>query len=380
VSNPDTVIVVVAAGSSTRFGEDKLAAPLGGSTVLEHALASMRAPLPDAPVCLVVRADHVEAARKRWQAEGVSVVAGGAQRQDSVRRGVEALAPADDAVVLIHDGARPFVPADDVLRVAHAARRHGAALLVAPIVDTIKRLRADETVDATVPRERLARALTPQGFRTRVLRDAWARADDEFWTDEAALIERQGGEVKAVAGDASNIKVTHPADLALASGIVGRRVRVGHGVDVHPFAPGRALWLCGVEIPAQAGLAGHSDADAALHAVTDAILGACGAGDIGEHFPPSDERWRDAPSERFVHRAVALAVERGLRIVNCDVTLMLERPRIGPHREAMRARLAGLLGLALEHVNIKATTCEGLGFVGRGEGVMAQAVVLLEHV
>jgi 2-C-methyl-D-erythritol 4-phosphate cytidylyltransferase / 2-C-methyl-D-erythritol 2,4-cyclodiphosphate synthase len=380
MSDRDTVVVVVAAGSSARFGEDKLAVPLGGRTVLERALASVRAPLPDAPVCLVVRADHVEAARARWQAEGVRVVAGGAHRQDSVRLGVEALAPADDAVVLIHDGARPFVPAEDVLRVADAARRHGAALLVAPIVDTIKRLRVDETVDATVPRERLARALTPQAFRARVLRDAWAHASDEHWTDEAALIERQGGEVKAVAGDARNVKMTHPSDLAIASGVLGRKPRVGHGVDVHPFAPGRVLWLCGVKFPGEAGLAGHSDADAALHAVTDAILGACGAGDIGEHFPPGDARWQDAPSEGFVRHALALAAERGLRIVNCDLSLLLEKPRIGPHREAMCARLAEILGLPPGQVNVKATTCEGLGFIGRGEGVMAQAVVMLEQV
>jgi 2-C-methyl-D-erythritol 4-phosphate cytidylyltransferase/2-C-methyl-D-erythritol 2,4-cyclodiphosphate synthase len=182
----------------------------------------------------------------------------------------------------------------------------------------------------------------------------------------------------AVAGDPRNVKVTHPEDLETVSGVLPGRVRVGQGVDVHPFAPGRPLWLCGVELRGETGLAGHSDADVALHAVTDAVLGACGAGDIGEHFPPSEERWRDAPSEVFVRHALELAEDRGWRITSCDLTLLAEAPRIGPHRPAMRARLAELLGLAVEQVNLKATTCEGMGFVGRGEGIVALSVVTLE--
>ncbi len=374
----DVALIVVAAGSSTRFGADKLGVRIAGKSVLERAVAAVRAAYPDAPLALVVRADQVEPSDARWRAERVRVVAGGRRRQDSVRNGFAALDPAGETVVAIHDGARPFVPVGDVQRVVSAAGARGAALLVAPVVDTVKRLRADGTVEGTVPREKLARALTPQAFRASVLREAWAAAGDASWTDEAALVERTGREVMAVPGDPRNIKVTNPYDLAVAGPALEPRPRVGQGVDVHPFAAGRPLWLCGVEIPGEVGLAGHSDADAALHAVTDAILGACGAGDIGEHFPPSDERWRDARSELFVAHALGLAGERGFRVTSCDLTLVAEAPRIAPHRGAMRARLAALLGVADADVNVKATTCEGMGFVGRKEGLVALALVTLE--
>ncbi len=378
MADPEIAIIVVAAGSSTRFGKDKLEVRVGGESVFARAVASVRAAFPAAPVALVVRADRLGDARQQWQARGVHVVAGGRHRQDSVRSGFEALAPSDETVVLIHDAARPFVPPGDVAKVAAAAAEHGAALLAAPVVDTLKRLRSDGTVETTVPRERLARALTPQGFRAVVLRRAWEAAGDSLWSDEAALVERLGGKVIAVAGDPRNVKVTHPDDLGVVSGAFGRSVRVGQGIDVHPFAPGRPLWLCGVEIVGEVGLAGHSDADVALHAVTDAVLGACGGGDIGEHFPPAEERWRDAPSETFVRHAVGMAGERGWRVAGCDLTLVAEAPRIGPHRQAMRARLAQLLGLESELVNLKATTCEGMGFVGRREGIVALAIVTLE--
>ncbi|MDD5563790.1 MAG: 2-C-methyl-D-erythritol 2,4-cyclodiphosphate synthase [Thermoanaerobaculaceae bacterium] len=378
MTEPEVAVVVVAAGSSTRFGADKLGVVVAGQSVLERAVGAMRAALPAAPLVLVVRPDQVESAGTLWGPRGVLVAPGGARRQDSVRNGFAALAPDDDTVVVVHDGARPFVPAGDVARVVAAAAAGGAALLVAPVVDTVKRLRTDGTVDATVPRDKLVRALTPQAFRAGVLGAAWADAGDAHWTDEAALIEGRGGSVAAVAGDARNVKVTQPDDLALVAGFLGRRTRVGQGVDVHPFAPGRALWLCGVELAGETGLAGHSDADVALHAVADAILGACGAGDIGEHFPPSEERWRDAPSELFVRRASTLAGERGWRVSACDLTLLAEAPRISPHRAAMRSRLAGMLDLAPEDVSVKATTCEGMGFVGRREGIVAFALVTLE--
>ncbi|MFZ5786504.1 MAG: 2-C-methyl-D-erythritol 2,4-cyclodiphosphate synthase, partial [Acidobacteriota bacterium] len=191
-------------------------------------------------------------------------------------------------------------------------------------------------------------------------------------------VEAAGLPIRVVGGDPRNLKVTTPGDLSLLGAVLGGGVRVGYGVDVHPFAAGRRLWLGGVEIPSDLGLAGHSDADVVLHAVTDAILGGCAAGDIGEHFPPSDERWRDAPSALFVAHAVKLAAERGLRVVHCDVTVLAERPRIGPHREAIAANLAELLSLGRGGVGVKATTCEGLGFVGRAEGLMATAVVTLD--
>jgi len=372
-------IVVVAAGGSARFGADKLEQLLAGRTVLEHAVAAVRGALPDAPTVVVVRAELLAAAQARWAEPGVRIVAGGARRQDSVRHGVEALGLGDDSVVVIHDGARPFVPASDVTAVVAAAATDGAALLVGPVVDTVKRVRRDRTVQGTVRRERLARALTPQAFRLGILRAAWRAAGDREWTDEAALVETVGATVRAVAGDPRNLKVTGPEDLALLSGVFPREYRTGQGVDVHPFAAGRRLVLCGIELPGEPGLAGHSDADVALHAVTDAVLGACGAGDIGEHFPPSDERWRDAASDHFLRHALSLAGRAGWRVVHCDVTLLAERPRVAPHREAMRARLAALLGVELERASVKATTCEGLGFVGRSEGIVALAVVTLER-
>jgi 2-C-methyl-D-erythritol 4-phosphate cytidylyltransferase/2-C-methyl-D-erythritol 2,4-cyclodiphosphate synthase len=372
-------IVVVAAGGSTRFGIDKLEQRHSGRTVLEHAVAAMCGELPGAPEVLVVPAESVDAARARWADRGVRVVPGGARRQDSVRRGVEALGLAAGDVVAIHDGARPFVPPADVAAVVSAAAADGAALLIGPVVDTVKRVRRDRTVRGTVRREQLARALTPQAFRVGVLRAAWRAAGKGEWTDEASLIETAGGTVRAVAGDPRNLKVTRPEDLALLSGVFPRESRTGQGVDVHPFAVGRRLFLCGVEIPGEPGLAGHSDADAALHAVTDAVLGACGAGDIGEHFPPSDQQWRGAASDLFLRHALALAAQAGWRVVHCDVTLLAERPRIAPYREAMRERLAALLGVEVDRASVKATTCEGLGFVGRGEGIVALAVVTIER-
>ncbi|HVN30791.1 MAG TPA: 2-C-methyl-D-erythritol 2,4-cyclodiphosphate synthase [Thermoanaerobaculaceae bacterium] len=377
-ANP-VAIIVVAAGSSSRFGTDKLSVPLFGQSVLERAVAAVRAAYPDAPLALVVRAEQVEAVQHVWGPKGVLVVAGGLHRQDSVRSGFDALNPDDDTVVLIHDAARPFVPVEDVHRVASSAGERGAALLAVPVVDTVKRLRSDGTVETTVPRDRLARALTPQAFRAGVLRRAWSTVGEAAWSDEAALVERAGGEVMAVPGDPRNVKVTHPEDLEAISGFYPSQVRVGQGVDVHPFKTGRRLWLCGIELPGETGLAGHSDADVALHALTDAVLGACGAGDIGEHFPPSDERWRDAPSEVFVKKALALAAERGWRVTGCDLTLLAEAPRIAPHRQAMRARVAHLLAVPEEQINVKATTFEGMGFVGRGEGIAALSVVTLER-
>ncbi len=373
----DVAIVVVAAGSSTRFGADKLAVDLGGRPVLDRAVAAVRAPFPTAPAVLVVRPGDCGPERERWRAAGVWVVAGGARRQDSVRLGCEALDVPDHTVFVIHDGARPFVPAGDVAAVAAAAADVGAALLVAPVVDTIKRL-SGASVAATISRADLARALTPQAFRAGVLRQAWRTTTQPEWTDEAGLVEAVGGRVAAVPGDPRNVKVTRPEDLDALRGVFPRSVRTGQGVDVHPLAAGRPLWLCGIEVPSDLGLVGHSDADAPLHAVTDAILGAIGAGDIGEHFPPSDERWRGARSELFVRHAVALAAAAGWVVRNCDVTILTEQPRISPHRAAMRARLAELLGLPANAVSVKATTCEGLGFVGRHEGLVAMAVVTVE--
>lgn len=374
---PPVAVIVVAAGAGVRFGGDKLTARLGGVPVLERAVQAMRAALPEAPLALVVRPEQVEEARASWESRGVLVAAGGPRRQESVRNGIEALHLGDDAVAVIHDAARPFVPVRDVLAVVAAAVDCGAAVLVAPVADTVKELGEGARIVRTVPREQLARALTPQAFRVGVLRRSWANASTPQWTDEAALVESAGGQVIGVRGDPRNLKITTPEDLLLLEGLFPPVTRVGQGVDVHPFGAGRRLVLCGVEIPGEPGLAGHSDADAPLHAVTDAILGACAAGDIGQYFPPSEERWRDAPSDLFVRHAVGVAAVRGLAVAHCDVTILAERPHIAPFREAMRARLAEMLCVDVSCVGVKATTCEGLGFIGRREGLMAMAIVTL---
>ncbi len=376
---PNPGIVVVAAGASTRFGRDKLAQPLGGRSVLERAVEAVRGPLPGAACVLVVGRERVDELAPVWAGRGVAVTAGGAARQDSVRAGVSALPLADDEVVVIHDGARPFVPADDVCAVVQAAHTAGAAVLGAPVADTLKRVEGDGRVASTVAREGIMRSLTPQAFRVGLLRRAWAEAGGSEWTDEAALLEALGVAVAVVAGDPRNLKVTTPHDLDLLRGLYPRAVRVGQGIDVHPFAPGRELWLGGVRLAGEPGLAGHSDADVVLHAVTDAILGACGEGDIGVHFPPGDERWRGAASAAFVRHALELAGRHGLRVAHCDVTVLADRPRLTPWRQQLLASLAGMLGVRPEAVSLKATTCEGLGFVGRAEGMQAFAVVTLQE-
>ncbi|MEP0775951.1 MAG: 2-C-methyl-D-erythritol 2,4-cyclodiphosphate synthase, partial [Acidobacteriota bacterium] len=354
-------IVVVAAGSSQRFGRDKLGQLLGGRSVLERAVAAVREPLPGFPCVVVVAPQRVESARGQWDRAGVAVVAGGQARQDSVRAGIEALSLEDDDVAVVHDGARPFVPAADVWAVVEAGRRHGAAVLGAPVADTLKEVTDTGWVVTTRARERVVRSLTPQVFRVDLLRRAWAEAGGGHWTDEAALLEGQGVPVAVVPADPRNLKVTTPHDLELLRGLFPRAVRVGQGIDVHPFAPGRELWLCGVRLAGEVGLTGHSDADVVLHAVTDAILGACGEGDIGVHFPPSDERWRGAASTIFVRHALELAAGRGLQVAHCDVTVLAERPRLAPWRKELLRSLAAVLGVPEGSVSLKATTCEGLG-------------------
>lgn len=379
MSDATPVVLVVGGGKSTRFGSDKLEIKLGGRSVLERAVAAVAAALPEAPLVLAVRTEQVPELSRLWSHRGIRVVAGGARRQDSVRNAFDALNPQDDRVVVIHDGARPFVPAGDVKAVVAAAARHGAAVLTASLVDTVKRVDASGSIVETVPREQLVRALTPQAFRADLLRVAWRRVGEENWTDEAALLEAAGFPVQGVPGDPRNTKITRREDLHMMAGVISATVRSGLGVDVHPFDPTRPLRLCGVELEGEVGLAGHSDADVALHAISDAIFGVCGAGDIGVHFPPSDPRWRGAASDQFLFRAMELAEEAGWRVVFCDLTLLAEQPRIAPYRDRLRSNLARLLEVEPDAVGLKATTCEGMGFVGRREGMVAMALVTLER-
>lgn len=318
--------------------------------------------------------------------DGWTPAAGGATRAQSVRSGLAALAarPDNDAV-LIHDAARPFVNSGHINRLLEALTSADGAIPALPVADTLKRAAADGAIE-TVAREGLWRAQTPQAFRLGAIRRAYALwpSDAGEPTDDAGVLERAGGRLALVDGDPMLMKLTYPEDFAMAEAVIAQMpaeahiTRIGQGFDAHRFGPGEAVWLCGVKIDHDQRLIGHSDADAGLHALTDALLGAIGEGDIGDHFPPTDPRWKGVDSAVFLSHAVDLIHARGGRIVNVDVTLICERPRIKPHREAMRLRLAALLALPVDRVSVKATTTEGMGFTGRGEGIAAQAICAVE--
>jgi 2-C-methyl-D-erythritol 4-phosphate cytidylyltransferase/2-C-methyl-D-erythritol 2,4-cyclodiphosphate synthase len=312
-------------------------------------------------------------------------VAGGATRQESVRLGLASLAATSPARVLIHDAARPFATPALIDRVLGALGRSDAVVPTTPVASTLKRVE-DGRVVATVPRDGLEAAETPQGFAFDAIRAAHekAAAAGVAFTDDAAVAEWAGVPVIAVAGETGNVKLTTAADIAAADRRLTAEealrlgdVRVGVGFDVHALGAGQSVILGGVIIPHNRGLVGHSDADVVLHALTDAVLGAIGDGDIGVHFPPSDPQWKGVSSDRFLADAVARVRARGGVVAHLDVALVAEGPRIAPHREAMRASIARIAGIAIDRVGLKATTNEGLGFIGRGEGVSAQAVATI---
>src|SRR5229473_2713371 len=374
-----TYALIVAAGRGTRFGGalPKQYLPLGGKSVLRHAVAAFGAHPGIAGVQVVIREED-----RRIFAEAVTgiallpPVAGGAERQDSVRLGLEALIPHDPARVLIHDGARPFPDPALIDRVLDALDRAPAAIPALPLGDTIKRV-VDGAIRETIDRAQLWRAQTPQGFHFKAILAAHRAVAGQVLTDDAAVAEAAGMAPIVVLGSEDNLKVTTAQDLAAAERLLAARtgdIRVGQGFDVHPFGPGDQIMVCGVAIPHDASLVGHSDADVGLHALTDALLGAIGAGDIGMHFPPAEPRWRSAASDRFLAHAAALVREKGGEIAAVDVTIICERPKIAPHRARMIERVAAILGIAPARVSVKATTTERLGFTGRGEGIAAQAV------
>ncbi len=298
--------------------------------------------------------------------------AGGASRQESVRLGLEALVPEKPDLVLIHDAARPFVGADTIRAIVAALSNNKAVIPGLEVTDTIKQVE-DGRIVGNVDRARLRRAQTPQGFRFAAILEAHRKlaAVDDL-TDDAAVAERAGIAVHVVNGDERNIKVTTPEDVAALSAVPMIPCS-GNGFDVHRLGPGDHVTLCGHRIPHSQGLIGHSDADVALHALVDAILGAVGAGDIGRHFPPSDPQWKGAPSRLFLEEAVRLVRDQGGRIANVDVTIICEAPKVTPHVAPMTAILADILGIPARRINVKATTTEKLGFTGRGEGIAAQA-------
>ncbi len=372
-----TAALLVAAGSGSRAAGDrpKQFRAVGGRPLLAHAVAGLRHRRID--LIQVVIGDGQEAAYRDAVGEiGLPApVTGGATRRASVRNGLEALARHDGvARVLIHDAARPFLPAAVVDRLLDALEDHDGAVPVLPVVDTLARRQGG--LGESVSRDDLVRVQTPQAFRFPAIAGAHAGWIGGEATDDAQVARAAGLAVATVAGDPMLEKLTFESDFERAGLWLASRLvpRTGFGFDVHAFAAGDGLWLGGVRIPHQRGLSGHSDADVLLHAVTDALLGAIGAGDIGEHFPPGDPKWRGAASSHFLDHARALVEQCGGRIVHVDATIICEAPRIGPHRQAMRERIAGLLRLPVERVSVKATTTERLGFAGRGEGIAAQAV------
>jgi 2-C-methyl-D-erythritol 4-phosphate cytidylyltransferase / 2-C-methyl-D-erythritol 2,4-cyclodiphosphate synthase len=378
--------LIVAAGRGNRFGGPlpKQYALLNGQPILRHTLAAYRA-TPEINGLRVVIAAGDEP-NYEMAAEGFGLpqpIYGGASRQQSVLNGLEVLAANPPDFVAVHDAARPFVRPVDIAACLAAAGAPGidGAVLGTPLSDTVKRTDHGGAVTETIPRANLWRAQTPQIFRFPLLLAAHravaslAEAETTALTDDAAVAERAGLKVVMVAGNENNRKITTSDDLARASVM---ETRTALGFDVHGFGPGSAVMLGGVAIPHTQALAGHSDADVALHALTDAVLGTFGAGDIGRHFPPSDPQWRGASSDRFLRHAVELLARRGGRIVHLDLTLVCEMPRIGPHREAMVVNIAQIAGIAADRVSVKATTTEGLGFTGRREGIAAQAVATVE--
>jgi 2-C-methyl-D-erythritol 4-phosphate cytidylyltransferase/2-C-methyl-D-erythritol 2,4-cyclodiphosphate synthase len=374
--------VIVAAGRGTRVGGDlpKQFRPIGGESMLRRALSMFVEHGNVALVQPVIRRE--DAAPYQSSVAGLDLrppVFGGATRQASVRAGLEALAAAEPDIVLVHDAARPFASADLIARAIAAAAKTGAAIPVLPVTDTVKTVDAEGFVAATLERASLRLVQTPQGFAFPALlaahRRAAAAALQDF-TDDAALAEWAGLKVSVFAGEPGNVKITDEADFARAEARLAAALgdlRTGTGIDVHAFGPGDHVMLGGIRIAHDRALTGHSDADVALHALTDALLGALAEGDIGVHFPPSDPEWRNAASARFLAFAAERVKARGGRIAHLDLTLVCEAPRIGPHRDAMRATIASLAGIAIERVAVKATTSEKLGFTGRGEGIAAYA-------
>ncbi len=379
--------IIVAAGRGVRAGSagPKQYRDLAGESVLARAVRAFVDHPAVSKARVIIHADDADLYREsivslRDNPKLMSPVIGGRERQDSVRLGLESLEDEPPEIVLIHDAARPFIDAATISRVIDAAVATGGAIAALPVFDTIKKADGNThpAVETTVSRDGLWRAQTPQGFGYRSILSAHRASAGERLTDDAAVAERAGMKVSLVAGSPDNMKITQAEDFGMAEILLGRKLtmaefRTGHGFDVHEFEDGDAVILCGVAVPHGKKLKGHSDADAGMHALTDAILGAIGAGDIGDHFPPSDSRWKGAPSRIFLEKARALVAGRGGAVVHCDVTLICEAPKIGPHRAAMRAALAEIIGIAPERVSVKATTTEELGFTGRREGIAAMA-------
>jgi len=376
--------IIAAGGRGARFGgpQPKQLSLLAGRPILQHSIEAFLNN-PQISEVIVALPDDLAAQPPdyvRASGKPLHVVAGGARRQDSVARAF-ARVSSNCEVVIIHDAARPLVSAAVIQRTIAAASGSGAAIAAVRSRDTVKRAGADGVITSTLPRDEIFLAQTPQAFRVEVLRDALAIADDA--TDEAALAERAGHHVAVVEGDPRNLKVTTPDDLELAERLLSNRqgampaLRIGNGYDLHRLVAGRPLVLGGVTIPFEKGLQGHSDADAVCHAVTDAILGAAGAGDIGRHFPDTDPAWKDADSIALLRRAGQIVRDAGYAIVNVDVTVIAQRPKLSPHAEAMQRNLSDALGIVPGQISVKGKTNEGVDSMGAGESIAVHAVALI---
>jgi 2-C-methyl-D-erythritol 4-phosphate cytidylyltransferase/2-C-methyl-D-erythritol 2,4-cyclodiphosphate synthase len=380
----DFSAIIVAGGSGQRAGSGpaKQWRQVGGQPVLRWSVAAMLQAGAKPLIVVIPAGAEAEAQSALEGLQGWRGVIGGARRTDSVRAGLEALksSPHPIASVLIHDAARPFVTADHIRALLSKLSQAEGAVPALPMADSLKH---QDTEGHLTPTSRvgLYRVQTPQAFRFEALTKAYdALPLDAEMTDDAGVLEAAGSSVMAIPGDPMLFKLTYPEDFVMAEALAtGRRaVRTGQGIDAHRFGLGEELWLCGVKIDHEMGLIGHSDADAGLHALTDAILGAIGEGDIGDHFPPSDPQWRGVASEVFLRHAANLVQAKGGIIINVDLTLICEQPKIKPHRQAMRERVAEILGLPVERVSIKATTTEKMGFTGREEGLAAQAIASVD--
>lgn len=380
--------IIAAGGRGARFGGalPKQLLPLAGRPILARSVeAFARHPhITDLIVALPAELVADPPEYLRTSAKPLALVEGGARRQDSVARAF-ARVPAAAEIVVVHDAARPLVSDALIARTVDAAAEDGAAIAALAATDTVKRGNERRLIVGTVPRGEIFLAQTPQAFRTGVLREALARGGQAAdITDEAALVERIGHPVRLVEGDPRNVKITTADDLELAERLLpptaASMLRIGTGYDLHRLVNGRRLILGGVAIPFDKGLAGHSDADAVCHAVTDAILGAAAAGDIGRHFPDTDPRWKDADSLALLARAVEVVAAVGYGVVNVDVVVIAERPKLAPHVDAMRANLARVMGIGAAQVGIKGKTNEGVGSIGAGESIAVHAVALLARV
>lgn len=369
---------MVAAGQGLRAGQPlpKQFAPWRGKAVIRHSVESLAAAGVQPIIVAVPENSQDFAVRLLEGIPGIRCITGGTTRQESVRLGLEALAAESPDFVLIHDAARPILPQAVIARLVDALSKASAAIPVLPVPDSLAYAHGDQ-MGAPADRETLRRVQTPQAFRFADILAAHRIWQGEATAgDDAQVAQAAGIEVALVEGDEVLRKLTYQTDFEA----VKAPMRVGTGYDVHRLEDGEELWLCGIRIDHDRGLAGHSDADVAIHALVDAILGAAGAGDIGQHFPPSDPQWRGASSHRFLAHAARLAADTGYAVGNVDVTIICEAPKIGPHRDAMRARIAEILGVDIGCVSVKATTTEKLGFTGRNEGIAAQSVATLYRI